>query len=161
MSGQNFGTKDVLLLELRHVFEVLDSQPQVVEFPARKIQHAQRQSRSEDAVFHHLVVHQLELCAFCKRTQRRYSARARLRFFPGLGGKFYQQIALGAKRQRGIAPLLHFASAAALNFKRGKLVVEQTRQVRKHPQGLRGEKVTRLLRKKTAFVGSCNHSQVN
>ena len=66
MLRQHFGAKNVLLVQLGNRFQILHTQPEVIELPARPIQHAQRQARGEDFVLHHLVAHQFKFMAFAE-----------------------------------------------------------------------------------------------
>ena len=42
---QHLGAKDVMLAQLGQPFKILDAQAQIVELPAREIQHPQGQAR--------------------------------------------------------------------------------------------------------------------
>ncbi len=156
MLRQHLGTKNVLLVQLGDCLQILHAQPQVIELPARKIQHAQRQPRGEDFVLHHLVAHQLEFMALAESGWRR-AGRNGLRLGPGAAGAPDPRRAAFLEGLPGIASLLHFTCPAGLTLQRRQPALNRFGQLGQDPYGTLREHRTCLLGQKTVLFVSWNH----
>ena len=110
---QHLGAQNVFFGEFGHVLQTLHTQAQVIELPTGAVQQAQRQTRGENFVFHHLIAHELELAAV-QRQPRRGAGRGREGFFPGSCGGLNPDGLVALKGYPGIPAVLHLARVATL-----------------------------------------------
>ena len=134
MSCKHFRAKNIFLVQFGRCVEMLNPQAQITQLPARKIEQSQRQARSNDFVFHHLIAHQLKSSA-ARISGRRCCQGTGSRFTPGAGGALDPGRTVFLERQPSVASLLRYASTAGLIHEDREPVLNGFCEFRQHPHG--------------------------